>query len=211
MKGRGIAVALGLGAIGTLALMTGRRRPHAKDPAFAEPMVPPPPGPPSEHPPTITPVSYDDARDWLAWAYSAETGELPSVAELAMLLAHSALETGSWAKLRGFNFGNITALGRDRPYFVLRGVTEYVGGKPVVVDMVFRWYPTVTLGAWDFVHTLRKTFTAAWSVLGSSDASAYANALADQHYYTGPRDAYADGLGKLFAEFVRRELARPGA
>ena len=211
MKGRGIAVALGLGALGTLALMTGRRRPHVKDPAFSEPMVPPPPGPPAEHPPTITAVSYDDARDWLAWAYSAETGELPSVAELAMLLAHSALETASWGKLRGFNFGNITALGRDRPYFVLRGVTEYVGGKPVVVDMVFRWYPTVTLGAWDFVHTLRKTFTGAWSLLDSSNPTAYANALADASYYTGPRDKYAAGLGKLFTEFMRRELARPGA
>jgi hypothetical protein len=191
--------------------MTGRRRPHVKDPAFSEPMVPPPPGPPAEHPPTITAISYDDARDWLAWAYSAETGELPSVAELAMLLAQSALETVSWAKLRGFNFGNITALGRDRPYFVLRGVTEYVGGKPVVVDMVFRWYPTVTLGAWDFVHTLRKTFAGAWGLLGSSNPTAYANALADASYYTGPRDKYAAGLGKHFAEFMRRELARPGA
>src|SRR5204862_5769793 len=62
MTGKGIAVALGLGALGALALMTGRRPPHRRDPSFPDPMVPPPPGPPEEHPVETTPLTYEEAR-----------------------------------------------------------------------------------------------------------------------------------------------------
>jgi hypothetical protein len=211
MKGRGIAVALGLGTLGALALMTRRRPPHRRDPAFDEPMVPPPPGPPEEHPIETTPLAYEQAREWLAWAYSAETAELAPATALAMLLAHSAIETGQWAKMHGNNFGNVTALGRDRPYFIIRGITEYVGGKPVKVDMAFRWYPDPGLGAWDFVHVLRTSFPKAWALLESDDPSAYATALADAGYYTGSREKYAAGLASLYLDFKHRELGRLSA
>ncbi len=198
--------ALGLGALATLAMVTGRRPPRKRDPGFDEPMVPPPPGPPVEHPVEITPIGYDEARNWLAWAYSAETAFIPPATALAMLLAHSALETAEWAKMRGWNFGNVTAFGHDRPYYVLHGITEYVDGKPVVVDMLFRWYPSSSLGAWDFVHVLRTRFPGAWALLESRDPKAYAFSLAEAKYYTGSRDKYAEGLAKWYAEFERREL-----
>lgn len=210
MTGKGIAVAFGLGALGALALMTGRRPPHRRDPAFPDPMVPPPPGPPEEHPVETTPLTYEEARKWLAWAYSADTAELVPPDVLAMLLAHSGLETGQWAKMHGNNFGNVSA-NRDRPYFIIRGITEYVGGKPVVMDMVFRWYPSPGLGAWDFVHVLRNSFPKAWALLESDDPKAYAYALADSGYYTGSRETYAETLAKLYADFKRRELGRGGA
>jgi hypothetical protein len=225
MTGKGIAVALGLGAFGTLALITGRKPSRARgadapvvpppaprpDPVFDRPMVPPPPGPPREHAASLTPISAAEARDWLAWAYSAETAQVIPPPALAMLLAHSALETGEWAKMRGFNFGNITALGRDRPYYILRGVAEFVQGKPVKMDMAFRWYPAAALGAWDFVRVLRRQFAAAWGLLESRDPTAYTNALADAGYFTAPRERYALGMSKRYADFVQRELGRPSA
>ena len=225
MKGRGVAVALGLGALGTLAWITGRkpprqrvwdvppvpRTPRQPDPGFSEPMVPPPPGPPGEHPASLTPISGAEARNQLAWAYSAETAQVIPPVALAMLLAHSALETGEWAKMRGFNFGNITALGRDRPYYVLRGVTEFIEGTPVKMDMAFRWYPTANLGAWDFIHVLRRQFPAAWKLLESRDPKAYTNALADAGYFTAPRERYALAMSKRYADFEQRELGRATA
>lgn len=203
-----MVVTFGFGILAVLAAITGRPPPRKRAPGFDEPMVPPPPGPPIEHPVEITAVSYEEARSWLAWAYAAETAFVAPATALAMLLAHSALETAEWAKLRGWNFGNITALKRNRPYYVLRGVTEYVDGKPVVVDMYFRWYPSASLGAWDFVHVLRKTFPPAWALLESRDPDAYANALADAKYYTGSREKYAEGLSRWYTEFERRELGR---
>ena len=67
---------------------------------------------------TLTQQTAEQAKAQIASSYLELTGSPASPAALAMLLAHSAGETGRWLKMHCWNYGFVTTRG-GLPWFVL--------------------------------------------------------------------------------------------
>jgi hypothetical protein len=59
-----------------------------------------------EVPDTLTPLTLDEAIEAFAEAYRRYFGQPPTPRTLAAVVGHSALETGHWKSMHGFNIGN---------------------------------------------------------------------------------------------------------
>lgn len=167
----------------------------------------------------LTPLTRAAAANALVAAYQQLTGQEPSLAVTALLLAHSALETGNWQKIHNFNFGNIKA-GPHYPRIVqfrcsevdAHGVEHFF--DPPDPHCNFRAYEEATAGALDYLKVLRSR-PHWWQGLHSENPSTFVDALATPpRYFTGNRDKYKRAVTALFGSFgplAATALGRPPA
>ena len=158
----------------------------------------------------LTPLTRQVAATALAEAYARVTGGPPSMGVLALLLAHTAFETGRWQKLHNFNFGNVKAgptfsfIAQFRCSEVESGVERFF--EPPDPHCNFRAYSNPADGAVDYVKVLQSR-PHWWAGLQTEDPAAFVDALATPpKYFTGDPAAYKRAIASLFAEF--RPLVR---
>ena len=137
----------------------------------------------------LTPLTRQDAAAALAEAYARVTGGPPSARVLALLLAHTAFETGRWQKLHNFNFGNVKAapsfsfITQFRCSEVENGVEQFF--DPPDPHCNFRAYSNAADGAVDYIKVLQSR-PHWWAGLQTEDPAAFVDALATPpKYFTG--------------------------
>lgn len=150
-----------------------------------------------------TPQAPGAARTQIAASYREVTGQEPSPEALAMLMAHSAGETGRWRKMVGWNYGFVTTLG-GHDWFQLPG-------NP----LLFKWYASAADGCRDWLETIRDNFPDAWAVVGSGDAAAYVLGLHrgkhGSYFGDAPVAAYERLVRSLFTEYLPAPIASQAA
>src|SRR5450432_3658502 len=158
----------------------------------------------------LTPLTRQDAAAALAEAYARVTGGPPSARVLALLLAHTAFETGRWQKLHNFNFGNVKAaasfsfITQFRCSEVEQGVEQFF--DPPDPHCNFRAYANAADGAVDHVKVLQSR-PHWWNGLQTEDPGAFVDALATApKYFTGNPAVYKRAVASLFDEL--RPLVR---
>lgn len=146
-----------------------------------------------------TPLSQDQAFDALGLALRAEN--VNSGQALSLLAAHSALETGKWASMYNFNFGNIGAGGGDS--FRLEDCSV---ATPAGNPAEFAAYGDARIGADALVSLIKRRYTEAWTELTKKnpDPYAYVQRLKNRGYFTAPLGPYADGVARIYAEYTGR-------
>lgn len=146
------------------------------------------------HDANLTPLTAGQARANIEQVFRSFIMREPSPREVAMLLAHSALETGRWKKMYGWNPGFVTTDG-GLDFFEL-------DGNP----LKFRWYMTAPLGFEDWMRQLVENWSDAWALIDSDDPQSYVNALQKGRHgsYYGDADpqTYGHTLGLLYREFL---------
>lgn len=135
-----------------------------------------------------TVLTSAQARGYLHAALRAELGREPTAAELAMVAAQSSFETRRWQAMWNWNYGNITTT--RMPWFTLRAEEIAHRYKP---------YASAYDGARRYVAFLRRVYPEAWSLIGSGDTYAFANALKSRGYFEGNPAGYAAGLDTHYA------------
>lgn len=135
-----------------------------------------------------TPLTNAQAKTLLSAALTNAFGRAPTSGELSMVMAQSALETGHWKSIFNYNFGNSVG-STSNAWFALKGTPGYH----------YKAFSSASEGSQYFVNLLKKTFTKAWSLLGSGNPAAFAQALHDQGYFESPVEQYAAGLTSLYA------------
>ncbi|HEX3853062.1 MAG TPA: hypothetical protein VHW01_19000 [Polyangiaceae bacterium] len=158
----------------------------------------------------LTPLARHDAAAALAEAYARVTGGSLSARVLALLLAHTAFETGRWQKLHNFNFGNVKAtptfsfITQFRCSEVENGIEQFF--DPPDPHCNFRAYSNAADGAVDYIKVLQSR-PHWWAGLQSEDPAGFVDALATPpKYFTGDPVAYKRAIASLFDEL--RPLAR---
>jgi peptidoglycan hydrolase-like protein with peptidoglycan-binding domain len=162
-----------------------------------------------------TPLSKAQAALAFIEAVERVTGDPPSPAMLACLLAQSALETGNWTAIWNFNFGNVKAGKGWRGLKTMFRCSEIIGGKevwfdPPHVQTHFRAFASAADGAVDVVRFLavdsdgdgHNRYAASWSAAVAGDAEAFALELGRAGYYTASKDLYVRGVKRLFATML---------
>lgn len=144
----------------------------------------------------LTPQSRDELRAELRAAFVRGASREPSKRELAMLVAHSRLETGNGERMRGFNYGNVTTSG-VLPFYVLEGDATHR----------YRWYPSASEGAYDFESLLAHRYPDAWKLLSSDEPRAYVRALKAKGYFEAEEQRYADELERLYRDELEHAAA----
>lgn len=185
----------------------------------------------------ITPLDFETARSALRSALRAETGSPPSDQVLALALAKTALETGRWQKIWGFNFGNVKAdittyagmyqcfpcnevSNGEVVWFSPRGRLSGKGGEVVAeasedppghYQTRFRAYANYTDGAYEYVffQARGKRYAVAWQCLLAGSVEGYVRALSAAGYFTAPVESYLKTVSALHGEFLRRLKNQP--
>src|SRR5450432_1057593 len=158
----------------------------------------------------LTPLTRPDAAAALAEAYARITGGSPSARVVALLLAHTAFETGRWQKIHNFNFGNVKAA-PSFSFITQFQCSEVENGVEQSFDPPdphcnFRAYSNAADGAVDYIKVLQSR-PHWWAGLQTEDPAAFVDALATlPKYFTGDPTAYKRAIASLFDEF--RPLAR---
>jgi hypothetical protein len=145
-----------------------------------------------------TTLTKSQARAAILGGFRTTQGRDPSAAELSMLVAHSAYETGAWSAMWCWNFGNISTV--NDPWFTL-------GKERLVAPHKYKPYVSALDGAAHYVSYVKRKCPAAWEVLGSGDTYAFAQALKSCSYYEGDYRktdeqkiaTYAAGLNQHYA------------
>jgi len=132
-----------------------------------------------------------------------------------MLAAQSALETGRWKSMYGWNFGNLRAGSSwSGEVQTLEGADEIIDGKVVTgpdVEKGFRAYDSAAAGALDFVRFLcvdttphngkPNRYAQAVGFAAQGLPNSYALGLSKAGYYTASVDKYARAIAQLYREF----------
>lgn len=132
------------------------------------------------------------------------------VPALALLMAHSAHETGRWRACHNNNLGNLKAGRSTHKRCEFRASERRPDGS--TYERLYRWraYDTPVEGALDMVRFIGadtdgdgiNRYTDAWDELLSGSARMYALALSDAGYYTDDRETYAASLRSLQHDYV---------
>jgi hypothetical protein len=164
----------------------------------------PAPAPATERPGEIqkvlTPLSDQGIVDALSAGHDDFFGTLPTHPRLMCCWSMCALESAHGRALWCWNFGNISAFGGWKPFYVIR-VQERVKRDPDVwkwVDMRFRAYDDSTAGAADLWKLLAGRYGAALARMDAGDPSGAAYALSSAGYFTAKADAYAKTMTQLY-------------
>lgn len=121
-----------------------------------------------KHEANRTPLTSQAFRAALRRGFEGQEGREPTSAEEAMLLAHSAAETGRWKSMYGFNPGFVTTAG---------GV-DYFAGSDIdpANPLLFRWYADIDAGVKDWLYVLQRDWPDAWAHL-DGDVFGYVEGL----------------------------------
>lgn len=159
---------------------------------------------------THTPVTPLEALSWMSQAHHAVIGGEAEAALLCMLVAQSALETGRWASMYCWDWGNISGHGEGGKWMRLRGAGETVNGHNVprggTEADAFAVWPDALSGAKAFVNFLGvashppkpNRYAAAWEAAKLGDVAGYVQGLHDGAYMTADRAIYARGVQAQF-------------
>ncbi len=143
-------------------------------------------------------------------ALETVTGATPSNAHLAILVAHSALETGRWKSIHCWNFGNVKASSTYEWLYCQYRCNEVIDGKlqwfdPPHPQCNFRAFASIDAGALDHIRFLSqsKRYAAAWEAAKSGDPSRFVTALKAAGYFTADEGPYKKAVISLFNEYLR--------
>lgn len=149
-------------------------------------------------------------------AYKNLTGNYPSKTTLAILVAHSALETGRWkAGFYCWNFGNVRCPGnnpnklKDGEYFTMFKCSEIINKKEIFYEpphpnSVFRGFKSAQDGISHHLNFLKSKFPKAWAKAINGTAEEYSHALRAAKYYTANEERYTKNLASITKEFLSK-------
>lgn len=141
---------------------------------------------PGQVEPVKTKLSINEARAILKEALTKELGRAPTAAELKMMMAQSALETGDWNKMWHWNFGN-AVVGRS-------GANWYrLKHKNPAEDMThkYRVFDSAAAGATYYVKLVHGRYIKAFDLFSSGDTMAIAAAFKEKGYFEADPVKYA--------------------
>lgn len=167
---------------------------------------------------------WTDVRDAYSGAYFGVFRRDIRKGPLAILLAHSALETGRWkAGCYNFNLGNIKASqayadkpGNHHQYYRLNellkqpdGSYKYEWFDPIHPQTRMRAYKTAALGGAEKIRFLMTAsnpakgnrYQKAADAIEADDPAAFSKELKVAGYYTAKEGPYTAGVVSLYNEF----------
>ena len=139
---------------------------------------------------TLTPATAQDVKAAFYNGWTDIHGHNPSDETTAMLLSHSALETGQWKSMYNWNPGNITTI---------HGKFFRLGGGP----HQYRAYKTLDEGAKDMIMYLERKHKGAFDELRFGRPDLYARKLKASGYYEADEDDYASALSRIYSQFFK--------
>lgn len=179
------------------------------------------PAPPIPAPERLTNVltvtTPADVAAGLVQAWRDVFGKAPAKQSLLVVIAQSAFETGWWAKIHCWNFGNAKSRegdGHDYTYFPC---TEYVNGKvqwfyPDNPTCRFRAFKTMRLGLIDYLVLLHNRFNKAWPAVEEGDPTKFVHMLKQQGYFTDIESHYLAQVESIARTLANRlAFFDPGA
>ena len=130
---------------------------------------------------TFTPSDPATVAGALIWAYQQATGRAPpATSSWLMVLAQSALETGHWTAMYGYNLGYISQPDKSQPYY-------YRGTNPVP----FAVYPNLGAGALAMMKLLNG-FYGALTYADNNDLAGYVAQLQAKGYAGSDPQTYVN-------------------
>jgi hypothetical protein len=173
-------------------------------------------------PDLLTPLSREMAQA----AIHDAVGDSASPVSVAILTAHSALETGRWKSIHRYNFGNVKCSENWVGLFTTFACNELIAGKlqwfapedgqwqnpPGHPQTRFRAFSSATQGAEDHLNFLKRSrYAQAWGLAQAGDPIGFVHALHDAGYFTAPVGPYARGVDLLTAEYLHNLEPNPEA
>lgn len=134
-----------------------------------------------------TKLTHAQAKSYLTSALKSVLGRQPTNSEIKMVVAQSDFETGGWSAMWNWNWGNSIAT-KGSAWFMIPSDTKHK----------YRPFSSAKEGALYYVNLLKSRFPNAWKILGSSDTTAFAEALKVHKYYEAPVETYAKGLAARY-------------
>lgn len=145
-----------------------------------------------------TPLSSQTVREAFASFVALESSPA-SCNAVPILMSQSALETGNWAELICYNFGNFKRLhGQDWCTFE---TTEIVNGERVAMRAAFVAYADAESGARGFLSDLKSMFPNAWAAAMRGDLVAFVHELKVRGYFTADEKEYLAGVSRKLDAF----------
>ncbi len=175
--------------------------------------VPVPPSsnlPPGEVPNKMTPLSPAQAAQAISDGYLLVTRKRPNPVILALLIAQSALETGNWASIHNYNFGNKKWSSSDRNWQFFRcseivtvdGVKKEVFYDPPHPACKFAAYGSAAEGAAAFIRLLQSR-PHWWSGLQSGTVDGFIAGLTTKPaYFTANPTTYRNTLAERMNKYA---------
>ncbi len=151
--------------------------------------------------PTVhTPMAPAAVYAALASAWTALLGTQPTRAELLVLLAQWAHETGGGCSADNWNLAGIKYTKGDGHDFAEYTTHEIVNGQDVTTVQRFRSYANLDESAFDYLRTLRRDFGFAWPAVEAGDVADFGHRLKVRGYYTDTESNYVAGLERWRAQ-----------
>ena len=160
-------------------------------------------------PDKLTPLTLEQACEAFADGYSLALLEDPLPACLAVLVAHSALETGNWKSMHCNNAGNVKASSTWSGDYCMFRCNEVIGGKVVWFDPPhpqtwFRAFPTAATGMAEQVRflSMRSRYAQAWLRAKAGDPEGFVRELAKAGYFTAAVEPYVRAVVSLTVKIL---------
>ena len=145
--------------------------------------------------PTVrTPMAPAAVYAALASAWTALLGTQPTRAELLVLLAQWAHETGEGKSADNWNLAGIKHVQGDGHDYAEYTTHEIENGVDVTTVQRFRAYSNLGESAFDYLRTLRRDFGFAWPAVEAGDVADFGHRLKVRGYYTAPESLYVTAL-----------------
>lgn len=156
----------------------------------------------------LTPLTPQVAAVALRDVFVRLRREEPNAAQLAVLVAQTALETGNWHSLHRNNFGNEKCPPTRPGYYcqfrcneVIKGRTEWF--DPPHPQTNFCAFMSAADGAWSHLtFLLQPRFAKAWACVLAGDARGFVAAIKQQNYMTALLEPYVRAVVSLFAKYL---------
>jgi hypothetical protein len=160
-------------------------------------------------PDVVTPLAAKQVALAFRSAFETVVGTTPSNACLALMTAHSALETGRWKSIHCYNFGNIKAGPDYEGFYTMFRCNEVIDGKvvwfdPPHVQTNFRAFQSPEGGAIDHIQFLaqRKRYHNAWLDMVAGAPLAFVDSLKRAGYFTADAAPYSKAVASLWREYM---------